>query len=78
MQFSKTEQINKERMAMVATSSEDGSQLKLAHVHACIHCGHPRLREEVENREINSGILHCPKCGLEGPLNVQIREWPIA
>jgi hypothetical protein len=42
---------------MVATSSDDGSQPELTHVHACIHCCHPRLREEVENREINAGIL---------------------
>ena len=63
---------------MVATSSEDGYHLELTHVHACIHCGHPRLREEIENREINSGILHCPKCDLDGPLNVEIRERPVA
>ncbi len=42
---------------MVATNSDDGSQLKFTHVHACIHCNHPRLREEAENREITSGIL---------------------
>lgn len=27
-----------------------------------------------EGRALASGIFLCPKCGLEGPLNVEIRE----
>lgn len=46
------------------------------HVHVCVHCGHFRKREEVGEIEINSGIFRCPKCGVEGPLNVEIREMP--
>jgi hypothetical protein len=48
----------------------------LIHVHLCIYCGHARLREEVDSREIGSGILHCPQCDRDGPLNVEIRESP--
>lgn len=48
----------------------------IAHVHVCIHCNHPRRREEVESREVSAGILHCPKCGTDGPLNIEIRELP--
>jgi predicted RNA-binding Zn-ribbon protein involved in translation (DUF1610 family) len=60
-------------------SSGDDSDRKIGelfHVHACIYCGFTRVREEVEIRELASGILHCPKCDLEGPLNVEIREMP--
>lgn len=55
-------------------SQDDQNQTDLMHVHICIHCGHPRPREQVENREVRSGILHCPRCGLDGPLNVEIRD----
>jgi transcription elongation factor Elf1 len=54
-------------------SSKDGIQSTLVHVHACIHCGHMRQREEVDGREVGSGVLHCHKCNLDGPLNVEIR-----
>ena len=48
----------------------------LVHLHICIHCGHSRTREDVESREVSSGILHCAKCGLDGPLNIEIRDLP--
>jgi hypothetical protein len=25
---------------------------------------------------VGSGILHCPQCGRDGPLNLEIREAP--
>jgi len=46
----------------------------LIHVHVCIHCGHPLRREEVDSRQVASGIFHCSNCDLDGPLNVEIRE----
>lgn len=46
----------------------------LMHVHVCTHCGHARQREQVDGREVGSGILHCQKCNLDGPLNVEIQE----
>lgn len=46
----------------------------LAHLHVCIHCGHPRRRNEVGDGEVRLGILHCPKCGEDGPLNIEIQE----
>jgi transcription elongation factor Elf1 len=54
----------------------DQSEALLAHLHVCIHCGHSRTREDVESREVSSGILHCAKCGLDGPLNIEIRDLP--
>ena len=45
----------------------------LIHVHVCTHCGHPIRREEVDSRQVASGIFHCPKCDFDGPLNVEIR-----
>lgn len=54
----------------------DSRDSNLIHLHTCIHCGHSRHREEVGEGEINSGIIHCPKCGIDGPLNIEIRDFP--
>ena len=56
----------------------DESDSGLVNLHICIHCGHARKRKDVEDREVGSGILHCPKCGLDGPLNIEVRESPSA
>ena len=47
---------------------------KLSHFHVCVHCGGAFRREEFTGRAITSGVYHCPKCGLDGPLNIEIRE----
>ena len=54
----------------------DENDSSLVHLHICTQCGHARKREEVGDREISSGIVHCPKCGTEGPLNIEIRDFP--
>lgn len=54
----------------------DSRNIFMIHIHTCIHCGHVRYREDIGDHEINSGILHCPGCGMDGPLNVQIRKSP--
>ncbi len=46
----------------------------LLHFHVCIHCGSAFRREEFEGRAVTSGILPCAKCGVKGPLNIEIRE----
>ena len=46
----------------------------LLHVHVCVHCGSAIRREELEGRAHAIGIFTCPKCGFEGPLNLEIRE----
>jgi hypothetical protein len=65
---------------LTAMSDKEGSEhrTEYIHLHICIHCGHPRGREQVEVLEVSSGILHCPKCGVDGPLNIDIREIPTA
>ena len=50
------------------------SKHPLLHFQACIHCGSAFRREEIEGRAITSGIFPCKKCGVEGPLNIEIRE----
>lgn len=47
---------------------------KFLHFHVCVHCSSAFRREEFSSRAITSGIYHCPKCGLDGPLNVEIRK----
>ena len=42
------------------------------HAHVCVHCGSAFSREELEGRALSTGIYYCPKCGVGGPLNVQI------
>jgi predicted RNA-binding Zn-ribbon protein involved in translation (DUF1610 family) len=46
----------------------------LLHVHVCVHCGRATRREELEGRAHTTGIFACPKCGSEGPVNLEIRE----
>lgn len=46
----------------------------LLHVHVCLHCSHSFCREEVEGRVHTTGLFICPKCGKEGPLNIEIQE----
>lgn len=55
-------------------SNSDEHDPKLNHFHVCLHCGSAFRREEYVGRAITSGIYHCPKCGLDGPLNIVIRE----
>ncbi len=58
----------------MATQDSNMSDSSLMHFHVCIHCGSALNRELFEGRALTSGIFHCPKCGLDGPLNVEIRE----
>jgi predicted nucleic-acid-binding Zn-ribbon protein len=44
------------------------------HVHVCIHCGSSFRREAVEGRVHTTGLFICPKCGREGPLNIEIHK----
>jgi hypothetical protein len=46
----------------------------LLHFQVCVHCGSAFRREEFEGRAITSGIFPCTKCGVEGPLNIEIRQ----
>jgi hypothetical protein len=58
----------------VSGSPSPESESNLVHVHVCVACGHTRRREQIDGREIGSGILTCPKCNNEGPLNVEVRD----
>jgi predicted RNA-binding Zn-ribbon protein involved in translation (DUF1610 family) len=62
----------------MSTASPKEMGHPLLHFHVCIHCGVATRREEFEGRALTSGILLCPKCGIEGPLNVEIREVPVS
>jgi hypothetical protein len=42
--------------------------------HVCTRCGGVSRREALEGRMHLTGIFRCPKCGAEGPLNLEIRE----
>lgn len=46
----------------------------LVHVHVCSQCHAAFRREELEGRGHTSGIFLCPRCGIEGPLNLEIRD----
>jgi hypothetical protein len=42
--------------------------------HVCIRCGDAFRREVFEGRSLTSGVFAYPRCGAEGPLNIEIRE----
>ncbi len=54
--------------------ASDETSHSLLHFHVCVHCTTPFRREEVEGRVHTTGLFICPKCGKEGPLNVEILE----
>jgi predicted RNA-binding Zn-ribbon protein involved in translation (DUF1610 family) len=56
------------------TNGPNFPQPRFEHFHLCVQCGGAFRREEFGARAITSGIYSCPKCGHEGPLNVEIRE----
>jgi predicted RNA-binding Zn-ribbon protein involved in translation (DUF1610 family) len=56
------------------TDDSNVPQPRFEHFHVCVQCGGAFRREEFGARAITSGIYTCPKCGHEGPLNVEIRE----
>lgn len=58
----------------MASTDLDKTTHPLLHVHVCVHCGSAIRREELEGRGHTTGIFPCPKCGVEGPLNLEIRE----
>lgn len=43
------------------------------HVHVCVHCGAAYRREMFGDETQTTGIYPCQKCGMEGPLNIEIR-----
>lgn len=56
------------------TNDRNSSKAHLLHVHVCVRCGGVFRREEVNGRAHTTGIFFCPKCGVEGPLNIEIVE----
>lgn len=50
------------------------SPLSLLHVHTCLYCASVFRREEMEGRVHTTGLFLCPKCGEEGPLNIEIHD----
>jgi predicted RNA-binding Zn-ribbon protein involved in translation (DUF1610 family) len=56
------------------TENTNKQGMTLMHFHVCVHCGSVFRREEFEGRAHTTGIYPCPKCGIEGPLNIEIRE----
>jgi predicted RNA-binding Zn-ribbon protein involved in translation (DUF1610 family) len=66
--------ISQEGERFLSAQDTNSSHSSLLHFHVCVHCGSAFQREVFEGRALTSGIYLCPKCGLEGPLNVEIRE----
>jgi predicted RNA-binding Zn-ribbon protein involved in translation (DUF1610 family) len=58
----------------INTSGPIASATRLLHFHVCADCGNAFRREEIEGRAHTTGIFVCPKCGAEGPLNLEIRD----
>lgn len=56
------------------TSTSDRTRRELSHFHACVHCGNVSRRDEFDSAAVAIGIYPCLKCGLDGPLNIVIRD----
>lgn len=62
----------KERNQIVSTDLAEPHE-PFIHVHVCVHCGRASRREEFDDLAQTTGIYLCPECGVEGPLNIEIR-----
>jgi predicted RNA-binding Zn-ribbon protein involved in translation (DUF1610 family) len=43
-------------------------------VHICPRCGHILNLDQIDLRAITTGIVQCPKCDWEGPIEIQVSE----
>lgn len=59
---------------LLTQNNEGRTDVKLMHFQVCVHCGCAFRREELEGRPNTTGIYPCSNCGIDGPLNVEIRE----
>lgn len=41
-------------------------------VHICPHCAHALNLEEIDLRAITTGIVECPKCFWQGPIQIGV------
>jgi len=57
-----------------AVEHETNGVPPLLHIHVCQHCDSPFRRKEGAGRVHTTGFFICPRCGKEGPLNIEIRE----
>ena len=43
-------------------------------VHICPRCGHALNLEDIDLRTITTGIVECPKCHWEGPVEIRVAD----
>jgi hypothetical protein len=56
------------------TDNANLQEPQFEHFRICIHCDSAFRREELSGKAIATGIYTCPKCGLDSPLIVEMRE----
>ena len=54
--------------------SNNDHEVEMIHVHVWLECGHASRREESDGTPDTRGILHCSRCGHEGPLNDRVLD----
>ena len=42
------------------------------HAHQCPKCGSIVKAEDIDLRTMATGVMTCPRCGVSGPINIQI------
>jgi len=43
-------------------------------VHICPRCGHILNLEEIDLKAITTGIVECPNCDWQGPVEIQVTD----
>ena len=43
-------------------------------VHVCPRCGHFLNLEKIDLRTITTGIVECPECHWEGPIEIRVAD----
>jgi len=58
----------------VVRNMNETSRDELIAVHICQSCETATERAAVNAESMISGLVRCPACGHEGPLNIEIRD----
>ena len=61
-------------MGILMNSPSDKSTKKARweSVHICPRCGHALNLEDIDLRTITTGIVECPECRWEGPIEIRV------
>ncbi len=59
---------------MNSPSNDSTENAQWESVHICPRCGHALNLAEIDLKTITTGIVECPKCHWEGPIEIKVSD----